>query len=429
MKAMKAWWCAAAVMVGVAGQALGQTAPLAQVTVRAARDSGMVANTGTEPQIVWTTSVTAEGSPWIRLRFDEVLLAGDPYGMDGSVLRITSVLDGAEQTLRANHVEEWNHTSAYFNGDTVVVELLAFPGTGANRVRMSEFWAGVAASPDSICGPTDDRILSNDKRAGRLLPIGCSAWIFDDANHCFGTAGHCISPSTSNAVVEFNVPLSNSNGSLNHPPPSDQYAVDQSSIQSTGSGGTGNDAAYFGCFPNTQTGLTPAQAQGGWYQTMNAPAVNGDIRITGYGTVSPPVSPTWNQVQKTHVGPYFSLTGNRIQYQTDTTGGNSGSPVIHEQSGFVIGVHTHGGCSTTSGNSGTAFQHPGWVNFRNNPKGVCVPKCYADCDGNGKLELFDFLCYTNAFNNGDPMADCDGSGVLDLFDFLCFVNAFNAGCP
>lgn len=54
--------------------------------------------------------------------------------------------------------------------------------------------------------------------------------------------------------------------------------------------------------------------------------------------------------------------------------------------------------------------------------------CYADCDGTGTLDLFDFLCFVNAFNNGDPYADCDGTGTLDLFDFLCFVNEFNAGC-
>jgi hypothetical protein len=57
-----------------------------------------------------------------------------------------------------------------------------------------------------------------------------------------------------------------------------------------------------------------------------------------------------------------------------------------------------------------------------------LPVCYPDFDGNGALDLFDFLGYVNAFNAEDPQADCDHSGVLDLFDFLCFVNAFNAGC-
>lgn len=54
--------------------------------------------------------------------------------------------------------------------------------------------------------------------------------------------------------------------------------------------------------------------------------------------------------------------------------------------------------------------------------------CYANCDGQGGLDLFDFLCFQNGFVGGSPTADCDGSGGLDLFDFLCFTNAFNAGC-
>lgn len=58
---------------------------------------------------------------------------------------------------------------------------------------------------------------------------------------------------------------------------------------------------------------------------------------------------------------------------------------------------------------------------------VCRP-CRADCDANGSLDLFDFLCFVNVYNAQDPTADCDGNQTLDLFDFLCFVNAFNAGC-
>jgi len=54
--------------------------------------------------------------------------------------------------------------------------------------------------------------------------------------------------------------------------------------------------------------------------------------------------------------------------------------------------------------------------------------CYSDCDGTCSLDLFDFLCFVNAFNSEDPYSDCDGSGVFDLFDFLCFVNDFNKGC-
>ena len=61
--------------------------------------------------------------------------------------------------------------------------------------------------------------------------------------------------------------------------------------------------------------------------------------------------------------------------------------------------------------------------------------CYADCDtatGIGVLDIFDFLCFQNAFVAGECYADCDrssGAGTFDIFDFLCFQNAFVGGCP
>ena len=50
--------------------------------------------------------------------------------------------------------------------------------------------------------------------------------------------------------------------------------------------------------------------------------------------------------------------------------------------------------------------------------------CYVDCNGDDRRDLFDFLCFQNAFDQGDAYADCDGDGDLTLFDFLCFQNAF-----
>src|SRR5690606_24711131 len=253
------------------------------------------------------------------------------------------------------HIREWRNTSAYFNGDAVLVELLAFPGTGDSVVRMSEVTAGLPpVEPDSICGPTDDRLPSEDPRAARLLPIGCSGWIINDCNHCFLTAGHCTSPMD---TVQFNVPLSTSTGGLRHPGPEDQYSVDPASMQSNGGLGVGNDWGYFGVHPNSTTGLTPYEKQGQSFEIVAvAPPVGSPaqpIRITGFGTTGTGVPREWNQAQKTHVGPYFAKTGTQLQYQTDTTGGNSGSPVIDDSTGMAIGIHTHGGCSTTSGNSGT----------------------------------------------------------------------------
>jgi len=60
-----------------------------------------------------------------------------------------------------------------------------------------------------------------------------------------------------------------------------------------------------------------------------------------------------------------------------------------------------------------------------------VKACYADCStssGYGTLDVFDFLCFQDAFTQGDMYADCDRSMTLDVFDFLCFQDSFMQGC-
>jgi hypothetical protein len=54
--------------------------------------------------------------------------------------------------------------------------------------------------------------------------------------------------------------------------------------------------------------------------------------------------------------------------------------------------------------------------------------CRADFNGDGLLDLFDFLAFQNAFVAQDPSGDFNGDGLFDLFDFLAFGNAFVAGC-
>jgi len=55
--------------------------------------------------------------------------------------------------------------------------------------------------------------------------------------------------------------------------------------------------------------------------------------------------------------------------------------------------------------------------------------CPADFDGDGSLNLFDFLAFQSAFDAMDPRTDIDGDGAFTVFDFLGFQNLFVAGCP
>lgn len=54
--------------------------------------------------------------------------------------------------------------------------------------------------------------------------------------------------------------------------------------------------------------------------------------------------------------------------------------------------------------------------------------CAGDFNGDGVLNILDFVDFQNAFVAGDAGADCDGNGVLNILDFVCFQNAFSQGC-
>ncbi|MCA9289969.1 MAG: hypothetical protein KDA25_02510 [Phycisphaerales bacterium] len=362
----------ATVALLLSATSLRANAPLDQIEVDVAVDSGAVVNTAARRGLVYSTVVTVPDAPWIRLVFRELEL-GAPTIAGGmpTVMRLTSLADGHHQILDATTARQWRNTSAYFNGDAVLVEIIADPRAGHSRMTVDHVIAGAApGAAATICGPDDDRLPSDDPRVARLVPIGCTAWLIDDPNHCFLSAGHCMGAPD---VCEFNVPLSASNGDAQHPGPEDQYVVDASSIQSA-SGGLGNDWAYFGCFPNSTTNLTPFEAQGEFYTLAEVAPPPGiqTLRITGHGVDSSPLE--WNTIQQTHVGPYTELSGTIIRYVVDTTGGNSGSAVFNEDTGEAIGIHTNGGCNVSGGqNSGCAIHNAGLQNALANPRGVCIP--------------------------------------------------------
>ena len=162
------------------------------------------------------------------------------------------------------------------------------------------------------------------------------------------------------------MPASLSNGTTVSPPLQHQYRIISSSIVD-GFTGVGNDWAVFQVLPNTQTGLTPIQAQGGAFMVSQTDNPN-TVTITGFGVDgpapgfgNPPPRNADNQTQQTHSGTLVShvdngLTNAVIRYTVDTQGGNSGSPVY--SGNIAIGIHTNGGCSASGGsNAGTSFRN------------------------------------------------------------------------
>ena len=355
------------------GQEIPDVPPPPSHEVALQVDSGMVTNEGVRRESVWNETITVKGAKWLRLNFSEVVLTKGRK--QESRLRITSLEDGAVQILDAECCEQWRNKSAFFNGDSVKVELLAHAKSEGNCVVIESVTAGEVAEQvvaESLCDDDDDRVLSNSRRVARI-DIGCTAWLFNGRSNDMITAGHCAP--TMQAVF-FNVPVSDPDGTINFPSPDDQYAICIDSVQFQNEG-VGNDWCVFGVFNNSNTGLSPFAAQGASY-TLTRPGpntfdTNDFIRITGFGTTVAPVDPTFNQAQKTNAGRFVSLITYALNYRPDTSGGDSGSPVTRGSTNRVYGVHTHGGCTLAGRfNSGTGLNHPLFWEAINNPQGVCI---------------------------------------------------------
>ncbi|RKY92119.1 MAG: hypothetical protein DRQ01_06720 [Ignavibacteriae bacterium] len=286
---------------------------------------------------VFSAIVRVEEFPWMQLHFSKANLGRESY------LIMTSLKDGYWQKLDAVSLEHWSNFSAFFNGNAVQIQLFVAPFdrdvfVNTNEIVVGDWYSG---SPyNSQCGPTDDRIASDQPATGRLLSIGCTGWIIPNGK--IVTAGHCLGGAN---VMQFNVPLSLPGGTIQHPPPEDQYNVDATTIVGYGSG-VGNDWGVFEVFPNSITSLMPKEAQGAYWPLMQDLGPD-SIRITGYGVDGG----TANQTQQTHIGPNAGSSGTTMRYVTDTEGGNSGSPVINGLTGVAVGVHTHGGCNSSGGNN------------------------------------------------------------------------------
>ncbi|MBK9388145.1 MAG: hypothetical protein IPN34_25280 [Planctomycetes bacterium] len=357
--------------------ASAQVAPSGGLWVAQPKRSGELANLSAAEQVVWHDVVAlSPKTPWVRVVFSEARLEA------GSRVRITSLLDGDVQTLNAEHLRQWQNSTAYFNGPAVMIELIAGPGTVRNALAIERVWAGdafpaLSTGPETICGATDNRQPATDARVGRMLTAGlgsgCTAWIIDAPttgnDRCHLTAGHCLDGGQL-TVLQFNVPASNADCSLNHPSANHQYAVNTATMQFSNNG-PGDDFGVFRAFPNPNTSQTTFQAQGASFTLATSMPNNGaNLRVTGYGTDGSSADNAGgansscttcsnpngarNQVLQTHTGSLLSQGSTVLDHQVDSCGGNSGSPILSEASGQAIGIHTHGGCSDPVGSSANA---------------------------------------------------------------------------
>jgi len=443
--------------------------------------------------VCWQAVIRHAGAEWLRVSFDTLQLSGSQIAGTNAVLRIMSFEDGAVQELNATTAREWQNTSAFFNGDTLLLELEMSAGIQPARVQVDSLVVGLVPATDrSICGSEDDRVLWDDPRIARVLGASgsplCTAWLIVGTGRDLLTAGHCASdpsdcpnPAFSQlSVVEFNVPLSSSDGSPNFADPSDQYSVDEASIQYwLDCDVVGDDWCYFGVFPNSETGADPLWQQGGYFSLPNGmPNADGStIQISGFGTDNSPLS--HNQVQQTEWGSYDVLSNGWIAYDDlDTESGASGSPIELLSQGVAIGIHTNGECYDGGGeNYGTAINNAGLQNALANPQGICgapifteiasipftvvfgegrirevasrvftvvvgnnrfreiasravvikfdpdwVPPCLEDINGDGYVDVSDLLAIIDQWGQTNSPADVNADGIVDVSDLLIVIS-------
>lgn len=329
-------------------------------------DSGVYKGIEAETASAFRQTVQVSGVPWLRLHFSNYNLGKKSH------LTITSLADGAQQVLDTNSLADWYDNSAFFNGDALEVELHVAPGDTGIFVNINEVtvgdWVGEGdIGIETICGSTDDRVASTDPRVGRIVgDHGCTGWIISNGGYL--SAGHCVGGTGD--TLEFNVPDSLADGTIQHPGPDDQYPIVWGSSTD---GDMGDDWAVFNCNANSNTGLTPVRAQGAFYRMSRNYSTAGayTIRITGYGVDGP--APDFgkyknnrnsdSQTLQTHTGTYEGEVDQGAsdlyhKYRVDTMDGNSGGPIILNGTWTTIGIHTHGHCTSTGGqNEGTSFEN------------------------------------------------------------------------
>ncbi len=324
--------------------------------------------------------VQVPNAPWLRLFFGKCNLGRRSY------IKITSIEDGEQQHLNSTTLKQWHNTSALFNGDAIEVELYVAQEDQGIFFEIEEIMVGnredkaeinklskVTGDPCTgrcgICGGIDDRVSSNDPAVGRIFPTcikyGCTGWIA--SNGTYITAGHVPTCFDAESALQFNVPKSLSDGTVQQPPIKDQYSIvrapDSPELEYDDSG-IGQDWAVFYCYPNSETGLLPVEAQNAFY-CLTIDSNPTTFRVTGFGLDECPPGPDSttdyrnedNHTQQTSTGPNNGEygSGNDVywRFSVDIRSRSSGSPIIPLNTDLSVGIVTHCPCP----NYGTSFEN------------------------------------------------------------------------
>lgn len=300
--------------------------------VEAHLDTGAFDNHLESTALTFAGEVRVPGASWVRVHFSSAKLS------PGSYVVITSALDHDSQILNDTSMAQWEHSSAYFNGECARIELYLGAGAQGDRIAIERVEAGPPieawtargeGGQSGICG-ADDRMPSNQNWSGRLMPIGCSGTIVCEDSTIL-SAGHCYAIGL---VMQFNVPNSTGACATVQPPVVDQFPLTSRRADSFG---PGQDWFVLSAGVNS-LGQTPFQRYGMLRRPAAAISPIGTVvESFGFGR---DVTCELNQRQQRSYGTIVGISPTYYTFNADVRGGSSGSAIV--ANGELVGIVTHG---------------------------------------------------------------------------------------
>jgi hypothetical protein len=329
--------------------------------------------------------------------------------------------DGAEQKLNAEALKNWSNSSAYFNGQSVKVSLYQAAGEEV-KVKLKELKVSEAIQGKETHGVAQARkitspsVPSSNAQVGEInledTPWAKAVGRFTNGNNSIGTGwiapngaivtsdftyyeriweNEWVDRDDGYDVIEFNVPNSNNDGSVNHPAPEDQYPINTTAIYRESEASSFKrgkyawaDVAILEPLKNS-TGLLPGERQQQYLRILPNPSsfIVGGLEgtlfdILHYGNKEDDFSTDQykvlklSQVTLKEQKKYLSVIGNRdidrdnivLHDMENFLGSESGAPIMFQGTNVAIGVHTIS--SQTLPSSGLGFSHDEFRNALNN---------------------------------------------------------------
>lgn len=361
-----------------------------------------------EGELKELTQVSYSGTSSIRLYFEEVQLGPHSYLLlKGS--------DGAEQKLNAEALQNWSNSSAYFNGQSVKVSLYQAAGEEVT-LKLKELRVNKSTQTSQKTN-TSTLAIENQARieSKPYLPSWAAAvGRFTNGETSYGTGwiaangaivtdlnyggaddievGGGYEMINEYDIIEFNVPASNRDGTVNHPAPDDQYPLNKGyhlyrriegrkelkgfnfiRIQRYDIGGVNAVGGYtiVEALPNS-TGLRPGERIGEYFQVIRHSTGlqmdNLEMELFHYSRNNlGPINQTLRKSTVELRNPFGWLTyvsdKNRfLVYDTPTVHPGfwdrdmEGAPIVYPGSNIAVGIHSSGSEFAYSPSLGTGFR-------------------------------------------------------------------------